>query len=516
MRNQFLFAPYFILLTAVLFVFKIASAQEKKEIKILGANELKLVTLDGREAKMLKGEVQLQQGDALLECDIAYFFNDKNDLDAYGNVHITQAQTQIFADTLRYFSVDKRTSLTQNVKVLSQEITLFTSHLDYFTESQFAFYYSKATIISNFDTLTSQKGYLKSAESMAFFKEQVQLKSTDYILNTDTLQMNTQTKEIFFVAPTSIVSPSQTIFCEQGTFNPQLHQAHLGINTRLFKDNKILNTDSLNYNTHTQIGKTFSYFEWIDTASHLLLYGTQANFSESNNSILAINYPVLVHISDNDSLFITGDTLFSYTDTTTQLSTMIFYHDVSFFKPDLQGKCDSLYFSYADSVLKMFVQPVLWTQENQLSGDTIFVYMKNQKFDQFEMFENGFMISQLKQNYFNQVKGKKITGYFKENQLDFMHVVGNAESVYYIEDNIKALVGANWAVGSEINIYLKEKKVDKIVFYEKPEAMFYPIQKITPEEIQLDNFKWQTHFRPPNKNAIFLKSNTKQQHYNDF
>jgi len=36
---------------------------------------------------------------------------------------------------------------------------------------------------------------------------------------------------------------------------------------------------------------------------------------------------------------------------------------------------------------------------------------------------------------FNQIKGKVITGYFKDNKLNSMFVDGNAESVYYVKED---------------------------------------------------------------------------------
>jgi hypothetical protein len=151
----------------------------------------------------------------------------------------------------------------------------------------------------------------------------------------------------------------------------------------------------------------------------------------------------------------------------------------------------------------MFVNPAIWSDDNQLTGDTIFLYMKNQKIDMFEMFENAFMINQLKGDYFNQVKGKKITGFFINDELEKMNVDANAESVYFAEDSKKALIGANKAVGSEMDIHMINKEVNKIVFYKQPEATFYPIQKITPKEMMLKNFNWQPQYRPFNKEDIF-------------
>ena len=49
------------------------------------------------------------------------------------------------------------------------------------------------------------------------------------------------------------------------------------------------------------------------------------------------------------------------------------FHNVRFFRNDLQGKCDSLFYSDRDSVMRMYGLPVLWSDQQQISGEEIHV-----------------------------------------------------------------------------------------------------------------------------------------------
>lgn len=496
---------FIISITCQLFFSVEITAQEKKEIQILNAEELRMAKVNNQSARLLKGNVKLQQDDVILNCDSALFYNDINAVDAFGNVHIIQKETNIYADSLKHNGNTKTSVLFGDVRLTNPQMELTTDLLTYYTEEKKGIYTTGGKIVTTDKTLTSKIGYYFPETNMAYFRGNVFLESAEYNLKSDTLSFNTSTEVSYFNGPTTIVNKENTITCTQGFFDTKNDYSEFGRKTVMYNKEQILKTDSLQYNNLTGNGKTFKYFNWADTTSNIVLEGTTADFFNRGNNVVAVNNPMLVYIIDGDSLFVSGDTLKSITDTITNITTFFCHYKVKFFKSNLQGKCDSLYFSYSDSIIRMFVDPIIWSEENQLSGDTIFLYMKNQKIDRFEMFENGFMINHLKLAFYNQVKGRKITGYFENDELDRMDVDGNAESLYYAEDAQKAMIGANKAIGSEMKIFMRNKEVNRIIFYKQPEATFYPIQKTAPSELQLKNFNWQPQHRPLNKEGIFSK-----------
>lgn len=480
-------------------------SQEKKAIQILNAQELRLVKINGRDARMLKGNVQLLHESTLFQCDSAYFYNDIDAIDAFGHVHIKEKDTDIYSDSLKYNGETRIATLHGHVSIVNAEINLSTDLLTYYMAEKKAVYTTGATINTTDKKLTSRIGYYFSDTKMAHFSNEVQLVTNQYTLTTDTLLFHTVTEVSYFRGPTIIVSKENKIICENGFSDPKREYSEFGKNTIMFNKEQILKTDSLQYHSATKIGKTFKYFYWADTASRVALEGSYAEFYDNGNYVIAPNNALLIYVIDKDSLFVTGDTLKSITDTSTGITSFFCYYNVKFFKSNLQGMCDSLYFSYADSIIRMFSNPLLWSDKNQLSGDTIFIYMKNNQIDRFELFDNGLMINHLRKDYFNQVKGKKITGYFINDKLDKIWADYNAESIYYVEDNQRKLIGVNQAVGSYLWIYMKDEEVDKIVFHDQPSATFHPIQRVNPKQMLLKNFKWHPQHRPLKKEDIFIK-----------
>ena len=67
-----------------------------------------------------------------------------------------------------------------------------------------------------------------------------------------------------------------------------------------------------------------------------------------------------------------------------------FYH-VRVFSDSVQAVSDSMFYSFKDSVFRLYKDPVVWSKENQVTGDTILLFTKNKKADRFKVFENSLL-----------------------------------------------------------------------------------------------------------------------------
>ena len=178
------------------------------------------------------------------------------------------------------------------------------------------------------------------------------------------------------------------------------------------------------------------------------------------------------------------------------------YHNVKIFKSDLQAVADSAYYGYADSVIRCYGRPIIWSQGSQLSADTVYMILKNQKMENILFDKNAFIVNtQLDSSKFNQVKGRKITGYFKNNELDRVYVDGNAESIYYtVEDN--EFTGMIRSISSRIKIKFQENEMTDVISIRKLESTYHPITSIPPDTDILEGFIWKPELRPKSKEEI--------------
>jgi lipopolysaccharide export system protein LptA len=190
---------------------------------------------------------------------------------------------------------------------------------------------------------------------------------------------------------------------------------------------------------------------------------------------------------------------------TARIRIIIAHHNFKLFKSDLQSKSDSMFYSNSDSTIRCFVNPMMWTQGSQLSGDTIYLQMKHKKLDNMTMFPSAFIVNIEKDDsvHFNQVAGKRMRGFFKDDKLSRMFIEGNAESIYFSRDSGKNTVsGMQRSLSSRIRVDFKDNKATNLAFYTKPENRYGPLDKFKEDERILKGFIWKPKERPVSKESI--------------
>lgn len=179
------------------------------------------------------------------------------------------------------------------------------------------------------------------------------------------------------------------------------------------------------------------------------------------------------------------------------------WHHVRIFSDSMQAVSDSLWYSGKDSIFKLFTDPVMWASNSQITGDTIYLYTKNKNPDRLFVFENGLAINVSDKNMYNQIKGNRLHGYFKNGEIDYMRSQGNAESVYYLKEDNGKLKGINNATGDIIDLRFKNKELSKVVFISDVSGTLYPIRQATEQNKFLRGFKWLEEKRPKTKFELF-------------
>jgi lipopolysaccharide export system protein LptA len=199
---------------------------------------------------------------------------------------------------------------------------------------------------------------------------------------------------------------------------------------------------------------------------------------------------------------------------TARIRIVFAYHHAKLFKSDLQGKADSMYYSYSDSTIRCYVNPMMWAEGSQLSGDTIHLQLKNKKMDNMTMFPHAFIVNIEKTDsvHFNQIAGKRMRGYFKENKLHKMFIDGNAESIYFSRDSGKTTVnGMERSLSTRISVDFVNNQITSMGFYIKPEHKYGPMDKFKEDDKILKGFIWKPKDRPVSKESIIPSYNRKKE-----
>lgn len=482
-------------------------AQDTTKINLIQANTWEYNKAIGPDVQRIIGQVILNHDSSYLYCDSAYLNEVSNDVLAYGNVHIQASDTlNLFGDSLLYQGNTKVATIWGNVRLVDNQTILTTDTLVYDRKTQIARYDDWGKIVNDQNVLVSKHGYYYTDIKEFFFKTNVILLNPDYEMNCDTLRYNTFSEIAYFFGPATIVSKDKedSIYCEYGWYDTQFDRARFLKEGKIYHLSQYLTGDTIYYERHEGFGEIWNHAFLFDTVQHVAITGNYGLIVRKQNYAFMTDSAVAILIDKKDSLFMHADTIWATFDSSDHIQHILAYDQVKFFRSDLQGAADSLAYHSADSTMFMYDEPVLWSEENQLTADTISLTMRNGALDSLVMYSNAFIISQDDTNKYNQIKGKNMTGYFRDNDLVKVKVNGNSETIYWVREEDKTLIGINKLYSSDMLIYIEQNKVQSITYLNQPSGTLYPEKDISPYDVTLKNFKWLDYRRPYCKEDIFL------------
>ena len=510
-----------------------ASGDTVRSIRIQQGRSLRLITIDSATSlETISGDVIIKEGLTTFYCDSATINRKTNIVEAYGNIHINDNDSiHTYSQYLRYVGADRIAYLKKNVKLTDKKGTLYTDDLEYNLRTGIATYKNGGRIVNEKTVLTSRDGVYYSDTKDVYFKNNVHLKDPDRDIYTDSLLYNVKTNIATFIAKTKIIGKDGSVInTKAGTYN-------LATGEAIFSDGA-----SFSDSTHNISAKTIAFdkksntlqmqgnVKIVDSVNRIIVLAGEAFSDLNKNSFLASRKPVMIIHRDGDSTYVAADTLFSglrkydslerrittQTDTLkkvmiinnktadTSIRYFIGFHHVRIYNDSLQAVSDSLHYSTIDSTFKLFGDPVVWNDNSQVTGDTLYVFTQNQKPKRLYVFNNGLIINKTKEGMYNQIGGRTLNGYFVDGSIDYVRVKGSpAESIYYPQDDDSAYVGMNRSSGDLIDVYFVKKELNKVKFVNNVDGVLYPMKDIPGDKKELKGFKWLVKRRPKSWLELF-------------
>lgn len=229
-------------------------------------------------------------------------------------------------------------------------------------------------------------------------------------------------------------------------------------------------------------------------AAELMLQDSSAN--RMFDSLLATYFPKI----EADTL--AADTL--AVDSTYRL--LLGYRNVRMFRSDFQSVCDSLTFSTVDSVINMYISPVLWNDNNQITSEIMHVITQNQQVVRADFEGKPLTVAEIDTLHYNQVAGKEMSAHFRDNQIYRNDVNGNVQTIYYMEENNPPeITMMAYIESADMTSYIEDRRIVGITYRGNPTYIFYPMDKIPESQpLFLQGFSWEKD-RRPTKEDVFKR-----------
>ncbi|MCF6294081.1 MAG: hypothetical protein L3J25_00145 [Flavobacteriaceae bacterium] len=519
--------PHKSLYTLILFTLLLSSlsyAQERRRIEIDYSGFLDKDEAKYPDATILTrddmNQVKISHDGVIMWCDQAIHYTKEDFIEAYGNVLIKQGDTITMTSKYVEYSARTKLAFASGDVVLTDPSSVITTDTLFFDRvKQEAFYKSKGKVVKDTSgTITSQIGRYYMETKKYQFVQNVKLVNPDYIIDSEQLDFYSESGHAYLYGPTTITGEDSKIYCEKGFYDTNNDVGYFVKKSRIDYDDRIIEGDSIYYDRNRSFASATNNIKVTDTINNFIVKGHYAEVFREKDSVFITKRALAISVQENDSIYIHSDTI-RVTGPPEHRITKAFYN-AKWYKSDLSGKADSIHVDHKAGLTQLINisrfsssdafttkrNPILWNIENQITGDTIHLISnpETKKLDSLKVFDNSFIISKdsLGDGY-NQIKGLKLFGLFKDNELYTIDIIKNAESIYYLRNDKNELVGIDKSKSGKIKIWITNNTIDEVRKINQVDGDTYPEDQFPKNNKVLRGFDWREEERPMSVEDLF-------------
>ncbi|GGW66326.1 OstA-like protein [Winogradskyella epiphytica] len=454
-------------------------------------------------------------------CDKAVYYEDQDFIEAYSNVVMKQGDSiNMVAKYVEYSGKTQLAFASGNVVLTEPQSTLTTDTLHFDRTKQQAYYNTGGTVVRDSSgTITSQIGRYYMNVSKYQFVKNVVLVNPQYTLKTERLDFFTENGHAYLFGPSTITGETSNVYCERGFYDTNNNTGHFQRNAKIDYDNRTVEGDSLYFDRNKSFASATNNITVTDTINQSIVKGHYAEVWRAKDSVFITKRALAITVQERDSVYVHADTLMVTGKPENRITRA--YYNAKLYKSDLAGKSDSIHVDHKNGLTQLINlsrfdstdafaikrKPILWNMGNQMTGDTIHLIsnVKTEKLDSLKVFDNAFLVSKdtLSNDGFNQIKGQRLIGLFRDNELYNVDIIKNAEVIYYSRNGENELVGINKSKSGSINIKIEEKAIEEIRLINQIDGELSPESKFPNSAKRLRGFDWRGDERPMSVEDLF-------------
>ncbi|MFZ1519015.1 MAG: OstA-like protein [Ignavibacteriaceae bacterium] len=439
----------------------IAFSQQNKMITVIG-DSLVGKMLNGEATREVYSDVVITQGDVRITCDKAIHFISKNEAELIGNVICTQDTLTIKTPKGYYYGNTRKTESHSGVYLDDKKVILTAENGEYYFDENRAFFESKVKLYDTTTTLTSNQLTYYQQENRAVAIGDVMIFDGENQIIADTLEHFRNTKVTFAFSNVRLINLKN---------NSEIYGEHL----EDYREQKYSKIDIK------------PLFVQVDTT-----------YSENEDGTTSIKL---------DTLFISSRLMEAYRDSVERFFAI---DSVKILKDEFASKNDLTIFLRKDEKIiteksdTSTKQPILWHQNSQLTGDSITIYLDENKIKQLDVDGTSFMLSQNENHIerFDQTSSAQIKLFFADSKINRAEFYGNVFSIYFMYDGETAN-GLTKSNSATTTVMFEDNEVTEVKLYKNPVSEYYPEPQVKGNEKTYLLPKFVVLQNKPTKNEMY-------------
>ena len=414
------------------------------------------------------------------------------------------------------------------MRLINRDVELKTDVFIYDLAIDLGYYEVGGTLTDPSNTLTSIYGEYVPSTKEANFYTRVHLNSRNQSdtldIYTDTLYYNTDTHIAQLFSPSEVVNKRGTIYTRLGVYDTDSNRTTLyDRSTIVTAQKQTLTADTIYYDRTAGYGEAFGGMVLTDSVHDAQVLGNYGYYDELADTAFVTGRALIKHYNSEDTLYLHGRyirTAALYDTTTVAADTIagtpetfrvdtthvaVIHPAVRFYRSDMQGVCDSLRYTERDSTLRMFIDPVVWSDDQQIFGNVIEMQLNDSTIKRAILPDQAFAAQRIEGPHFQQLSGKEMVADFIDGQIHRLDVNGNVEIIMYPEENDSTINKIVNAESSFMTVIFKGQATDSIRMWPETTGTVTPLFLARKSLYYLPKFKWFEDLRPLNKDDIFSK-----------
>lgn len=479
------------------------------------------------------GNVIFTKGPMIMKCDSAHFFENSESLQAFGNISMEQGDTLfVYADELDYEGDTEIATLYadpgKKVRLINRDVMLQTDIFIYDLAIDLGYYEVGGTLTDPSNTLTSIYGeYVPSTKEANFYTDvHLNSRNQDDTLDifSDTLYYNTDTHIAQLFSPSEVINQRGIIYTRLGVYDTDSNRTTLyDRSTIVTSQHHTLTADTIYYDRTAGYGQAWGGMVLTDSIHDAEVHGDYGFYNELADTAFITGRAMIKHFNGEDTLYLHGkfirtaalyDTIQTPADTVAGKLAMavvdtshvaVVHPAVRFYRSDMQGVCDSLRFTERDSTLRMFVNPVVWSEDQQIFGNIIEMILNDSTIERAVLPDQAFAAQHIEGDHYQQLSGKEMIAKFEAGQLRRLDINGNVEVILYPEENDSTINKLMTVESSYLTAFFKGRATESVKMWPQSTGRATPLFLARKSQYYLPKFQWFEDRRPVDKNDIFRK-----------
>jgi lipopolysaccharide export system protein LptA len=469
------------------------------------------------DAQILVGNVMFRRGDMYMYCDSAVFYSSptmpSDSMEAFGNIRCQQGDTLfLYGDWMEYSGWQQLASIYSNgptpVRLINRDVTLTTDILHYDMGIDLGYFNVWGKLTDARNTLTSLEGeYIPGTKDANFYTDVkmqgVSEKGDSVWVYTDTLSYNTDTHLALLTCPSRILSKDGDIITSNGLYDSNKNMSWLYDRSTVHTNRgNTLTGDSLFYDRAQGYGEAFGAMVLTDSARQVTMEGDYGYYNELADSSYVTGRARAMEYSRADTLYLHAREIRSFlAPDSTHIMTA--NPRARFYRIDVQGMSDSMAMVEADSTLRMFTNPIVWSDNRQVFGNKIYVYFNDSTVERAWLPDFGFLAEHVDEDFFNQLSGKEMIAYFDDGHLKQLDVNGSVQAIMLPQENDSTYNKIANIESSYMIAKFNGKEMERALLWNETTGTVTPLYLAKRSLFRLPRFKWYDVLRPLSPDDIF-------------